>query len=275
LKIYLINCFYPENHICNCLDQPNPVCYKGFFALFLQALYGIKYAVNNHLPAYVDFGTKKYLFTLENNPEKNFWNYFFYQPFGLTKVQLKNSEIIKTKLPDLYPFPAFPFPEITYTVDFRKQLNEILVNHIRFKENVKTGLEKMTKVFSEYKVIGLHIRRTDHFKEYPTVPVAEYEKVLLKETGNFEKIFIATDDQSVVEYFRKEYGDRIISHNVFRSKDSQPVHKNPEIKNKFKLGFDALLDCYSLSLCRKVVITNSCFSYAALVFNPQLEYYLF
>jgi hypothetical protein len=254
----------------------NPVCYKGFFALFLQALYGIKYAVSNNLPAYIDFGSINYLYSYnDKNVDKNFWNYFFEQPSSLTLDDINNSEIIKSKIEDLYPFPAFPFPEFTYSNEYRKNLNSILNKNIKFKEKVKTNIDNISKEFKGKKIIGLHIRRTDHYREYPSVPLSEYKKILIEEKNNFEQFFISTDDQRVIKYFQAEFGvNKVLFSNAFRSENEIPVHKNQEITNKYKLGLDAILDCYSLSVCKKIIITNSCFSYAALVFNPDIDFIL-
>lgn len=51
--LYVITCIQAEYY---CKNHEDGHCPKGFFSLFLQAVYGIQFALQWNLSYYVDFG---------------------------------------------------------------------------------------------------------------------------------------------------------------------------------------------------------------------------
>jgi len=256
-----------------CLRQENQaLCCRGFFSLFIQALRGISYALKNDLYAYVDFGSKRYPYSDSANfyGDNNFWNYYFQQPFGLNANKLKNAKLVVNQIQDNYPEK-----ELALNPEYLREMNKIFREQVQFSENAQKIIDQIEETFVNKKIIGVHIRRTDHFTEYPPVPFETYRQLLKQEAENFDHIFLATDDQNVVNELIAEFGSKVMCLGAYRSQNQSSVHLGSNFKNKYKLGFDALLDCYCLSLCQKIIITHSNFSYAALIFNPEIPYQIF
>jgi hypothetical protein len=125
-----------------------------------------------------------------------------------------------------------------------------------------------------FKTLGVHIRGSDHSQEVPAVHLDSYLK-LLRNSKDFDKFFIATDDNRVLNYLIKEFGeDRLIYQNAVRSDSLEGVHTDFSFKDRYRLGLEVLADCYALSVCRKTLLVHSNVSYGALLLNPELPYQL-
>jgi hypothetical protein len=139
---------------------------------------------------------------------------------------------------------------------------------------VLSYLHRETEIFKQQNILGVHIRKTDHFTE--TVPVALdlYFKKIDRYIHRFDKLFIATDDLQVLSLCRVRYGNKLIYHDVHRSEGSIAIHSRNDFGNRYQLGLEALLDGYSLSLCKLAILSPSNLSFAACLFNPRLSYVL-
>src|SRR5690606_30846616 len=73
--IYTVCCFVSD---CPC-EAKSATCPRGFFSLFIQAIYGIDLAHRNGLSYYIDFGNHPYLYTDPSIENPNIWNYYFEQ----------------------------------------------------------------------------------------------------------------------------------------------------------------------------------------------------
>ncbi|MEI9921040.1 MAG: hypothetical protein WDO14_19930 [Bacteroidota bacterium] len=257
--VYEIRCGVPG---CTC-STPNVACSRGFFSLFIQAINGIAFAKGFHLRWYVNYGHVSYAYSQPGNPDRNFWNYYFDQPIrDGNSLNLLPNDVIET------------YPLMIWDRDFIRNLGEVMKQELVYKDEVKASFEALKTKFKGHKVLGVHIRRTDHAIETEPVEVDEYISEINKRISRFDKIFLATDDQAVAAKFKELYGDKLWLNDVSRSNDGQAVHENETMTNKYQLGLDALADCYALSLSDESLLYHSNLSYAALLFNPELKYKL-
>ena len=246
-------------------DQGRTECQAGFFSLFIRALYGIRLATAYGSAYYVDYGNMSYGYS---EPDKfsgdtNFWNYYFVQLFLPPTV---------SKITNL-PYETFPLR--IWNSSFLKEMHQIVENYIVFQPQVKTSFFEKKKQFQrEKRVIGVHIRRTDHAGEVEPVSTATYIKAVRRVLQEGDRIFIATDDARTLDAFTAEFGVLVINNHVKRSEDGRPVHRWHPEEGRYQLGLEALLDCYCLSLCNEAFLCHSNLSYAALLFNPELNYTL-
>ncbi len=63
-----------------------------------------------------------------------------------------------------------------------------------------------------------------------------------------------------------------MSNQVIRSNNDEAIHTNMIHENRYQLGFDAILDCYCLSLCDKTILKHANLSYSSLLFNSSQLY---
>ena len=241
---------------------------RGFFSIFLEVVRCIDFAVTNGLTYYVDLSESNSLYTdvLNKNGDKNIWNYFFIQ--HLTEVP--NKHLL---------YSASKYEGWTTKIWLRSHFNKINMNvikHLQFQPQVLEVLNQVNPAIRQA-TLGVHIRKTDHYTEVPTVPVENYIKLISKkiEKNKYKNLFIATDDETVLELIKETFKNvNVLYNDVSRSKTGDPVHKSQNDNNGFKLGLDALTDVYCLSLCKDVILSNSNFSYCVLYFNPGIKFSL-
>lgn len=248
---------------CPCGRAENK-CGRGFFSLFIQAVYGMDFARRVNIPYYINFGNCKYPYTdSERHGEGNFWNYYFKQNEDLTEPY---RILIPNKFIELYPLKI-------WSRSFFRSINSNVIQHIEFQDHLQPILQNIDLKFKDQFVLGVHIRGTDHLNEVPPVSIDNYLKEINKRIHKIDKLFLATDESRIVDLFLKKYRNKLIYHDAIRSENNEALHANSSLTG-YKLGYDALLDCYSLSRCNEVILTHSNLSYASLLFNPHLKYKL-
>jgi hypothetical protein len=249
---------------CPCAN-PGDYCGRGFFSLFIQAIYGIEFAGRVQIPYHINFGNCTYPYTdVKNARGGNFWNYYFKQP--VTEVNGSHRQVVNDFM-EIYPLRI-------WNRAFIRRMYHSVVKHMEFTEEVRSVFKTVSENFNGSPVIGVHIRRTDHHDEIPHVKIENYIKAIDSKLKKGDRVFLATDDTHVVDLLKEKYGHVLLTNDVLRSSGTIGTHSSPGITDKFRLGLDALLDCYSLSLCREAILTQSNLSYAAVLFNPELKFVL-
>lgn len=104
------------------------------------------------------------------------------------------------------------------------------------KFELKEQILKITEKFSD-KMLGVHVRRADNKMSIRYSPLASFRKRIdeLLEKGETDRIFLCTDDECVRDYFRKTYGDKVLTRRISLNRNSlQGIQ-------------DAVVDLWSLS----------------------------
>ncbi len=265
-NIYIICCITPD---CTCQEYFKKHCHRGFFSLFLQTLYGIRFSLRHNLHYYIDFGNGQYAYS---DPEKfegdrNFWNYYFEQP--LQRPDVLNANVTTINLHyETYPLRI-------WHNKFIKELHNIFTRYVKLNKDVKATIDNKLIAFKQKKILGVHIRGSDHFTEIEPVPIRKFFRLIQKKHQAFDKIFLATDDKNILNTFLDEFGkEKILFHPAVRSADEVATHTTTNFQNRYQLGLEALTDCYSLAHCAEAILVHSNLSYTALVLNPDLPYTL-
>ena len=91
--------------------------------------------------------------------------------------------------------------------------------------------------------LGVHIRRTDNRMAIRFSPLSAFRQKIdqLLECEAFNQIFLCTDDEQVRQYFKKTYGNRLLTRQVEISRDSLLGIQN------------AVIDLWSLAQTRRIV----------------------
>lgn len=258
--VYVVSCGL---HDCPC-GRKEPGCSRGFFSLFIQGIYGIAFAQKHKMPYHINFGNCEYLYSDPARSSPNFWNYYFVQPLSQLK---EKSHFVPNLNIEVYPLRIWDQQHIF-------QMHQNVVSRLQFTDEVKSMLEKRSEAFKNRKVLGVQIRCTDHSGEILPVSLKRILKEIDQQIPEHDNLFVATDDSNVILLLQERYGKKLIYHAVERSENELAVHLNRNIKDRYKLGLEVLVDCYCLSLCRHAILMQSNISYAALLFNPHLTYTL-
>ncbi|TDI67066.1 MAG: hypothetical protein E2O88_08360 [Bacteroidetes bacterium] len=259
--VYTVRC--PGTH-CDCAHF-GVDCRRGFFSLWIQAIYGRHFANKLGISSYIDFGDKPYLYSdpAKYDGDLNFWNYYYLQD-----VDQHQGRTVPNNYIENYPLRIWKRSHF-------KKVHRSAVEDLVLKDHVQTYVGYLSERCSKYRTLGVHIRSTDHPVEVETIPLERYFKILDKNSKKYEKFFISTDNSKALTLMIKEFGeDRIIFQEAVRSENQEAIHTNMLHPNRYLLGLQVLADCYALSVCQAAVLVHSNVSYGALLLNPKMRYTL-
>lgn len=151
-----------------------------------------------------------------------------------------------------------------YTQKYLYVMSKIVKKYMKFNENTRNYINSGCKKLDlfEQKVLGIHIRGTDFRTQYNNHPVCLKEEDYFVEidriwkTGNYDKIFLATDDSRILKVFLDKYANRICYYpDIARSSQNKSVAfiKNNRKNHKYLLGLEVIRDMYSLAVCQGLI----------------------
>lgn len=239
----------------------------GFFSDFLTSLAGIKYCYDNEYDFHIDWFNS--LYQTEN--AENLFDKFFFQkqinkqpdmfyynltPYGYQFTDIANETCKEKMFNFLKPFS-----------DLIKNLNILNTNFFK----------KIPNYFENKKVLGFHKRGTDHVTHGDILSDDYFASKIDKELNNcyYDNIFMITDDFNSLNFFKKRYGNFLISTDSMKSDSQIGVHHLPNNFNKHKLASEAILDSYILSLTEKKLITKSNLSTFSILCNLKIDNFEF
>lgn len=153
------------------------------------------------------------------------------------------------------------------------------IEYVPFNYRVKKLLKKDKTNYSN--TLGIHYRGTDNRPGAHTdfIPV---EKMLISASeefvkNNYDSIFVSSDEEGVVEYFKEyffqEYGfENVLYFDHIRTTGSTGLHFSSfSSEEKLILGDQVLIDATTLSKCKSVIGKTSNLINYARILNPNLE----
>ncbi|MFZ9376598.1 MAG: hypothetical protein ACO25K_05700 [Candidatus Fonsibacter ubiquis] len=231
---------------------------RGFLSNYVTILNAIKWLINDGYDGNNIFISPS-MFSLYGNPIN--W-------FSDTKVlEPKGSKILPSTIycDNMDPWPTKDQVEL-------KKFSKYIPYNSRINLYLDNNLKNTTKS------LGIHFRGTDHSMHVDRIPIEKYIEESVKEfqSNKYESIFIATDEENIIEMFENVFmGIQIIHNNTIKSKDKiTPLHKSYGArtpKELIDLGDQVLLDSHSISNCKKVICKTSNIINYARILNPELD----
>ena len=253
--------------------------YNGFCSLMKTILYMLAYADYLHLTPLVKI-SKDTMYFDESLPGDNVFEYYFSNIGELSIDEIKRCDkVTVSKVDDAKVFGSF----VSYTGDADQDMHELAQIYKKYfvlNSTTKNNFFKMLDEFvGEGNTLGVHVRATDYKQGYNKHPIMvtpeeylEASKTAFNEKG-FKKVFLATDEQSVIDIFRDFYGNNLVYYkDTFRSLDGNAIHygKNSRFNrpsHKYLLGLEILRDVYTLGYCGGLIAGNSNVSYMARIIS--------
>ena len=142
--------------------------------------------------------------------------------------------------------------------EYLKKSSDIYRKYFKFNKTTKDYLSSAAAVLNGKKILGVHVRGADFkrgYKNHPyIVTVEEYLKTAKEEfaSGDYDGVFLATDDSDAAESFKSAFKDKLFCfEDVTRTDGDESVMKSTiERENHhYLLGLEAIRDMYCLSLC--------------------------
>lgn len=187
----------------------------GLFCIFLKAIAGISYSVQNGFIPVIDMQTKENIFLSKKERKKiNAWELFFNQPAGVSFEDIKNkpNKIILEN--PLGPSNLF---ELAATPDMTHYWRILCDKYTPFSKEVEAVIEKYADMFQpEDRVLGVLARGTDYLNPgvgHPVQPSTEEVIRRAKESmerNQCSKVFVATEDDNILKAMQEEFGDSLL-----------------------------------------------------------------
>ena len=212
----------------------------------------------------------------------NAWEYYFEQPCKYSLDEVYHSQYVI--LSGWKICPSTPRKEHTINdaalyqamkkIPVKKYIRDIANNKIK-TDNIKD-------------MIGVLIRGTDYIKlkpnghSIPPTPQQTAEKLdeFLEKYGK-SKVFLATEDADIYNYFVQRYGDMIYTsdnhENLLLNYSGDYIENEIASMDKYKFGLDYIVKMICLSECKCLISSRTAGSDFARLLNHgrYLEDYLF
>ncbi len=161
-----------------------------------------------------------------------------------------------------------------------EELGNIYKKYVHLNHETKNYIEdQVHNMLDGKKVLAVHARGTDFnmgYRDHPMVVAPdEYltkAKVIFS-LGEYDKIFLATDDANILQLFEREFKDRLSYYTdvirvegqvvPFAVYNSRPLHY-------YKLGLEVLRDIYTLANCESLICSKSGVAFVARYINFAL-----
>jgi hypothetical protein len=293
----------------------------GLFSLIQQVIANIPWAIRGGRIPVAYFQDKTCYWTPNGYRDKDtVWEYYF-EPvmaaYPASSIPLHIREVISRNHPspfevgyfaDEHTFVSSHFGDhpalkgetlsIPYLLDdpdneLRETANNIIQHFIRPRDYIQQKADSFFKQYmSGHYVIGVHARGTDATSKEEIRPHRQGSLVLTKYIREIQqllepqpsaRIFVATDDQSSLEYLRKAFGSRVFAYDSIRHESGYAAGKGPtgwimpayiagDRDRAAKNGEEAVIEYLLLSRCDYLVHNGSGLARTVLLNVPELPH---
>ncbi len=210
------------------------------------------------------------------NGTDNPFEYYFEQPAGIGLENLASCKrVFRSRKENSYEVNRLCETPNGYTrsEEYLNEMARITAKYIRLNTIVGTKVEEeIHALLGGGKALAVHVRGTDFKQNFNGHPVAISADEYLKETvrvfeqGEYEKVFLATDDSTALKKYQERFGEKVVFYqDVVRSDGEDTVmHSDrPRENHRYLLGYEVLRDMYTLAACDGLIAGLSQVSYAA------------
>lgn len=239
---------------------------EGFFAGLRWALDGVFFCKTHGMIPHVSFNEKTLYKDVRFSQEINPFDYYFVQKKGCDMDDDSEHAIAIYGARNAYSAEKNNKHGVSYITskEYVRKLSTVFGRDIDFNSTIKKEIDnyRMDKGIDE-DALGVHIRGTDYrvgYKNHPLfVDANEYFPYIDKAINSkeFSKIYLATDDQVLLDAFVKRYGRQLLIFNekIERGTGKQGIHT---INNSgYQNALDVILDMAAMAYCGGIVSGTS------------------
>lgn len=261
-------------------------------------------------------GDKMVSFCYGKPEDGNIWLKLFKPLYGLSPEQMNNEHFLyhKSSVPDQH-FNELREPLLTYInaydlycsptfKNFRKQYNKFFKTHVHLLPELQKEINSFIQShFTNSFILAAHVKHPSHMIEQPEHCIANGQAFIdsiqnrIKQLENKKreqdwKVFLATDQDRVVQQFQTVFGNKLIYYpdvrrtkiqedefydqlsNEEKAKEGYQVQHlvaaNPENWN-IRMAWEVLRDTITMSQCNVLFHVVSNVSTAVSYMNPEIE----
>lgn len=260
----------------------------GFFAEFLSLLHNLVFAEEMGLVPHINWGSKHLYYDKEILFTDNVFEYYF-EPVKTKNLYGNCNVCFSTEFQNEYISKEYDIAAYATSDEYEQKLRYVIQKYIRLRQELLEEFDDaVDRMLGSKKILGIHHRGTDYKKGYKCHPVwisaeqgiAQAERML--DQYKLDGIFLATDDQEILEKYILHFGDKVqYFKDVIRgdSEVSIAFEQTNRRYHHYNLGKEVIRDVYLLSKCTCLLSGKSRVSFFANIFNQfnetqYLEYQL-
>lgn len=218
------------------------------------------------------------------NGSNNSWNYYFepVSKYSLDEVYKSQNVLICDEKTSEKKFSLKTYESnLKYLNGIQyldKRHKKIFKKYIKIKKEIVKEAEIIYRNFKNKKVIGICYRGSDsklnaYQPHTPTKKQMIYGTELLLKKYNFNKIYVCTEDQNNLNFYKKKYSNKIIYNESPRTTDKRDLFDYPEKNHRYKIGRGNLIDMIVLSKTDHILFGVSAIPYMAMFFaNKKIRH---
>ncbi len=235
---------------------------EGLLSLYLGRLIQIHNLLKDGFVPIVDYQNYQTQYNVDFpvNGTLNAWEYYFEQPCSYTLDEVYRSRNVTLSGWRFFQSYGTHKP-------LQRSLSHEMMQLAPVKEYIFSIARKKVIADGIHNMIGLLIRGTDYTKLKPAGhPVSPTQEQAAQKLDEFlaqygrRKIFLATEDADIHDFFRNRYGDLIYTSddNLVRNYSGRDYIANEiNAENKYKFGLDYLVKMICLSECRYLIASKT------------------
>uniref|UniRef100_A0A6C0B2Q2 Uncharacterized protein n=1 Tax=viral metagenome TaxID=1070528 RepID=A0A6C0B2Q2_9ZZZZ len=240
--------------------------------IFLQTLSFLK-EVNPNIICLPHFSKNTTLFKYHDSNYNNSFFLYYKRKIHIEnlenyKIYFANSSLLST------PFITACIPTMSDETNKKYITNFINDYEVIKNQSVIDSISNLKKP-----IFGIHLRsiaqKIVHDPEYLSVSYSDRLLKIKEKISNDHKeysIFIMSDTNDNINLAKSIFDDIYYFDNVLRiDGDKDIIMSLDNDKSGYKLGMDILNECFAMSLCNKIFVSNSNIHFIISTMNPDID----
>lgn len=253
---------------------------NGFFAMWRYSLHCLEFSEFYGFVPVVEWGSK----TVYYEPAgidgiMNAFEYYFAPISDIDIDEIKNSAKIVNAHPGRDYTPTMPLPNYTSNTELIEKYVYLCRKYLRIRPYILDRINiDIQNLLLGKKTLAVHVRGVEwgNIKGHPQKPnlqkyINDINNAIQK--YHFTQIFLATDSNDTIEYFRKSFNIPVIYYgDVARAQNGSNIlaiydKSTKRNQNAFLLGYEVLRDMFTMVACNSIIAGTSNISVAVLVYK--------
>lgn len=257
----------------------------GLFAIAKSVLCHIEYALDKGWIPVVDLCNSVNQF--KSGKRSNPWELFFEQPMNkrLDDITSHDNLVISCKAQS--PNEKYILTVDALLVDHETEIN---AHSVFYNKYIRLSKQSQDYIDSKYNeiigqrqhVLGVLCRGTDYLEKKPVYhpvqpePEIVIEKIKeLQKTLDIEYIYLATEDSTILQLFKDEFGIKLLyidQKRLSNTKDAFISDMDIKLDDKIKMNMDYMASMNILSRCDYLIGGRTSGTIAACLMNNKYKY---
>ncbi len=226
---------------------------------------------------YIDWTSPYFPYTDSFSSKDNGWDLFF-EPITIQSASIdpiQKATVRGFSFHEIHGDCSAQWVQYERYLPYRRYVKSIIDKYIHIKPFILDQVEDFyQKKMGGFICIGVQARLSRHvcnrasLEEY----AQEIDRIIKNHTHDPIKIFVATDTNKAIRFFKQRYGDKAIYSDAWRKEnEDDPIFDSPRFQVGSTAGIGAIKDCLLLARCDYFIHIISNLSNFVSFYNPHIQ----